>query len=86
MSGNKNKKRWRDLTPAQRARTVVIGCIQMALLAAALRDIRHRPAVEIKGGKRLWTALAFVNGIGPIAYFAFGRKRSGAEPPERLAA
>ena len=29
----------------------------------------------INGGKRLWTAVVFINGIGPIAYFVFGRKR-----------
>jgi hypothetical protein len=56
------------------------------LLVAALTDIRRRPASEIKGGKRLWTALAFVNGIGSIAYFAIERKRPGTEPPARLAA
>jgi hypothetical protein len=82
----RNKKRWRDLTPTQRVRIILLGTIQIALLAAALTDIRSRPATEIKGGKRLWTALAFVNGIGPIAYFVFGRKRPGAEAPKRLAA
>jgi hypothetical protein len=70
----RTKKRWRDYTPVQRMLIVLVGCIQVVLLVAALRDIHRRPASEIKGGKRLWTALAFVNTIGPIAYFAFGRK------------
>ena len=35
----------------------------------------HRPADEIKGDRRLWTAVSFVNFVGPIAYFLFGRKR-----------
>ena len=82
----RTKKQWRDLTPAQRARIVITCCIQLALLAAALRDIRRRQATEIKGGKRLWTMLAFVNGIGPVAYFALGRKRPEGQPPARLAA
>ena len=49
----------------------------MALLAAALADIYRRPAEEIRGSKRLWSLVAFANfmGIGPIAYFLFGRKR-----------
>jgi hypothetical protein len=57
---------------------VLQGIIQLALLAAALRDIHRRPAEEINGSKWLWSAGAFVNfmGIGPIAYFAFGRKRA----------
>jgi hypothetical protein len=48
------------------------------LLAAALADIYRRPAEEINGSKWLWSAAALVNfmGIGPIAYFAFGRKRT----------
>jgi hypothetical protein len=50
----------------------------VVLLVAALKDIHRRPAAEIKGGKRLWTAVAFVNTIGPIAYFAFGRKPPSA--------
>ncbi|HVC81275.1 MAG TPA: PLDc N-terminal domain-containing protein [Chloroflexota bacterium] len=82
----RTKKQWRDLTPTQRMRIVLVGSLQLLLLVAALSDIRRRAATEINGGKRLWTALAFVNGIGPIAYFVLGRKRSGTEVPERLAA
>ena len=54
------------------------GIVQFALLAAALADIYRRPAEEINGSKWLWSAAALVNfmGIGPIAYFAFGRKRT----------
>ena len=50
----------------------------MALLVAALSDIYRRPAQEINGSKWLWSVVAFANfmGIGPIAYFLFGRKRS----------
>ena len=50
----------------------------MALLAATLIDLKRRPAEQIKGSKRMWTALAFVNIIGPLAYFAFGRRRQGS--------
>ena len=49
--------------------------LQLVLLAAALIDIRRRPAEEINGSKRLWTMVVFINGIGPIAYFVSGRKR-----------
>ena len=42
---------------------------------ANLIDIRRRPAADIRGSKRVWTALAFVNFIGPLAYFRFGRLR-----------
>jgi len=48
------------------------------LLAAALADIHRRPAEEINGIKWLWSAVALVTfmGIGPIAYFLFGRNRA----------
>jgi hypothetical protein len=59
----------------QRRGIVLSGLVQFALLAAALLDIRRRPADEINGSKLLWTGLAFVNFVGPIAYFVFGRKR-----------
>ncbi len=52
-----------------------IRLIAFALLAAALADIYCRPAEEIRGSKWLWSTAAFVNfmGVGPIAYFLFGR-------------
>jgi len=54
------------------------GIVQFALLAVALVDIHCRPAEEIRGSRWLWSAVALVNfmGIGPIVYFAFGRKRA----------
>jgi len=69
------QQRWHDLTGIQRAGAVLLGTLQFGLLAAALWDIRQRSRKEISGSKRMWTALAFVNFIGPIAYFLFGRKR-----------
>ncbi|CAN5881293.1 hypothetical protein BH18ACT11_BH18ACT11_10840 [soil metagenome] len=71
-------KRWSELTARQKTPFVLRGIFQFALLAAALLDIYRRPAEEIKGSKRLWSAVALVNfmGIGPIAYFAFGRRRA----------
>jgi hypothetical protein len=49
----------------------------MALLLAALRDLRRRPPELINGSKRLWSFAVFVNYIGPILYFWKGRR---AEP------
>lgn len=73
---SRNKK-WRDLTTTEKAPLVLRGIVQFALLVAALADIYRRPAEGIRGSKWLWSAVAFVNfmGIGPIAYFLFGRKR-----------
>jgi hypothetical protein len=69
------RKKWRELTTGQQATAMLGVVLQITLLAAALWDLWHRPADEINGDRRLWTAVSFVNFVGPIAYFLFGRKR-----------
>jgi hypothetical protein len=68
-------RKWSDLSGAQRLAIMIVGLVEVVMLVATLRDIRRRPADEINGSKRLWTAAAFVNFFGPLAYFIFGRKR-----------
>jgi hypothetical protein len=68
-------KRWSDLSTRQRSGIAIMTAIQVSLLVAALMDIRRRSADQINGNKRWWTVFAFVNYIGPISYFLFGRKR-----------
>jgi Phospholipase_D-nuclease N-terminal len=68
-------KRWQDLSTGQRRGIVLSSVVQFALLSAALVDIWRRPEEKIRGSKRLWALVAFVNFVGPIAYFSFGRKR-----------
>ncbi len=74
MSKKSNVK-WSELPPSRKAVIVVMGVIQISLLLAALYDIRKRPAEQINGSKKVWTAVAFINWIGPIAYFVKGRKQ-----------
>jgi hypothetical protein len=71
----KRGKSWDELSGTQRALVVLAGTVQLSLLFAALRDLRRRPADQINGSKRQWVALSFVNFVGPISYFLFGRKR-----------
>lgn len=68
-------KRWSELSTGQRRSIVLSGVVQVTLLIAALMDIRRRPQEEIRGNKWLWTAATFVNFVGPISYFLFGRRR-----------
>ncbi|HEU5011799.1 MAG TPA: PLD nuclease N-terminal domain-containing protein [Roseiflexaceae bacterium] len=70
------QKRWRDLTSMQKRGITILGIIQVSLLGAALWDIRRRPAEQIRGSKWLWTMVAFINYVGPLAYFIIGRKRA----------
>ena len=69
------KKRWSELSAAQKGAIVLSGTVQIGLLAAALVDIYQRSEEETRGSKQLWVAAAFVNFVGPISYFLFGRKR-----------
>ncbi|HET6661329.1 MAG TPA: PEP/pyruvate-binding domain-containing protein [Rubrobacter sp.] len=69
------KKQWRDLTDLQKGAIVLSSAVQVGLLAAALVDIYRRPQEEIRGSKPWWTAVSFVNFVGPVSYFLFGRKR-----------
>jgi len=77
------KQKFADLPPAQQRAIVIAGAVQLTLLAAALFDISRRPQEQIKGPKPLWVGISFINTIGPLAYFFFGRKRhpdeAGAE-------
>jgi hypothetical protein len=76
----KKQKQWSELKGGTKVRIGVMALVQLALLSAALWDIRRRPAEEIKGSKWMWVAISFVNFVGPIAYFLFGRKASGVAP------
>jgi hypothetical protein len=73
-SRKRGKKRWSDLSPGQRKAIVAAGVVQNSLLAAAWIDMYRRPAERVKGDKRVWAAAALISWIGPISYFAFGRR------------
>lgn len=68
------KRKWSDLSPAARILVVVAGVIQVALAVAAGVDLARRPAEEIRGPKPAWAAALLINTVGPIAYFAVGRR------------
>ena len=68
-------QRWSELSPRRRRAIVVLGVAQVSLQVCALVDLRRRPAAAVRGSKRLWAAASFVNWIGPLAYFAVGRRR-----------
>jgi hypothetical protein len=72
--------RWKDLSPRARRLLVAVAVVDAGLKAAALIDIKRRPASEIRGPKRVWVpVVAIVNSAGviPLSYFAFGRRRPG---------
>ncbi|SHK44284.1 Phospholipase_D-nuclease N-terminal [Pseudonocardia thermophila] len=70
------KVRWADMTGRQRAAAVVVAGVQFGLLAAALVDIARRDPAEINGSKLRWALICLVNFVGPVLYFARGRRRA----------
>ena len=69
------RKRWSELSGRQQATIVAVAVVQEALAVATLWDLRRRPSAQIRGSKKVWVAAAFVNFIGPLAYFTVGRRR-----------
>ena len=71
-------RRWSDLSERSR-RLIIAAAIGEAILkTAVVVDIRRRPASQIRGPKWMWIiAAVIVNsaGVGPLSYFAFGRRR-----------
>jgi hypothetical protein len=64
-----------ELSSGQQRGILLSGAVQVALLVAALADIWRRPQEGIRGDKRMWALVSFINHVGPIAYFTFGRRR-----------
>jgi hypothetical protein len=65
---------WKNLSGPKKVGSIVAAVVQFTLLGLALWDLRHRRPEEIKGPKRMWQALVFINYIGPLSYFLVGRK------------
>jgi hypothetical protein len=71
--------RWSDLSESSRRLIIAAAIGEAVLKTAVLIDIRRRPASQIRGSKRMWIiAAVLVNsaGIGPLSYFAFGRRHA----------
>lgn len=69
-----SRKKWSDLSGGQQALVIVAGTVQLALAATAWADLARRPAEEVNGSKAAWAAVIAINFIGPISYFAKGRR------------
>ena len=54
---------------------IELGLTELGFRVAALRDIYLRADEEIRGYKWVWVAAQAINTLGPISYFAFGRRK-----------
>ena len=74
MAGQK----WSDLSKPTQRLIIVAAVVETSLKAAALVDMKRRPASQIRGKKWMWVpALTILNsaGLAPLAYFLWGRRR-----------
>lgn len=71
---NANKKKWSDLTPTQQRLVIAGGAMEAVLTTAALISLARRPKEAVRGPKALWAASLIVQPVGPLAYFALGRR------------
>ena len=77
--------RWIDLSENTRRGIGIAASVQMALLASAILDLARRPSSQVRGGRKwAWLPVLFVNFIGPLAYFAFGRVHGDASDDPAL--
>lgn len=75
-----NKREWKDLTSNQKMLVCIFGVLEFGLLIAALWVFARRSPDEVRGPRKMWFGLVFINWIGPICYFAFGRKKKQELP------
>ena len=69
-----SKKKWSHLTVAQKRIIYVAGAAEVVATAAALRDLARRPADQVRGPKAAWVVAFFFQPVGPLAYFAAGKR------------
>jgi hypothetical protein len=61
------------MSERQRAVVVVLGSVQVALLAAAEFDLARRTPDQVRGPKVAWQLVCLINTIAPLLYFWRGR-------------
>ena len=55
---------------------LTLASVQLALAATAWTDLARRPADQVNGSKTKWAAVIGINFIGPVLYFAKGRRKA----------
>jgi hypothetical protein len=71
------RRQWSDLSKRTQRLIIIGAAAETALKAAALVDLKRRPASQVRGSKWIWApAVTVINsfGLAPLAYFLFGRR------------
>ena len=54
----------------------IIAVVHLTAVTLTWRDLRSRPAAQIRGPKRIWQVASALNTSGSAAYWLFGRRRA----------
>jgi hypothetical protein len=54
----------------------VIAVVHVTVMTLTWRDLRSRPAADVRGNKKAWRVASAVNTLGSVAYWIFGRRRA----------
>jgi hypothetical protein len=54
----------------------IIAVVHLTAVTLTWRDLRSRPAAQVRGPKRVWQVASALNTSGSAAYWLFGRRRA----------
>jgi hypothetical protein len=64
----------------KRIALIVLVLAEVGLAALTWRDLRRRPADEIRGSKRFWRIISTINPGNSVAYWLVGRRYGRSRP------
>lgn len=67
------RNEFNDMSTATRVTLITGVLVEVAGKIASWVDLSRRPAESVRGPKWVWVLAQFINGLGPAAYWAFGR-------------
>jgi hypothetical protein len=54
----------------------IIAVVHLTAVTLTWRDLRSRPAGQVRGPKWVWQVASVLNTSGSVAYWLFGRRRA----------
>ncbi|MGB3412433.1 MAG: PLDc N-terminal domain-containing protein [Microthrixaceae bacterium] len=69
------KRTWAELSTGAKVAVIAGGLAEAVVTGAAVRDLRQRERASLRGPKWLWFMASAVQPFGPLAYFAFARRK-----------
>lgn len=63
-----------ELSTTAQVGLVAVVVAEVSGKIASWIDLRRRPAEAVRGPRCAWALAQFINGFGPAAYWAFGRR------------